>query len=124
MLNEEKNKKSEGVEDSNFSHWTRTDVFLPGWTSPVGPRLLTQHFVPFQARFVCLPERITCPSDPDVLQKTKVADLVAHQRIIENVCSLFVIGFDASGKGNQQGHLLVAPYTSTMIIVSLNHSLH
>lgn len=113
------------MEDSNFNHWNRTgkntDVFLPGWPSPVGPRLLTQHFVPFQAGLVRLPERITCPSDPDVLQKTKVADLVAHQGIIENVCSLFVIGFDAPGEGNKQGHLFAALYVSTTIIVRLYH---
>lgn len=87
----------------------------------MGPCLLTQHFVPFQARLVCLPECVTCPSDPDVLEKTEVADLVAHQGIIENVCSLFVIWFDASGKGREQGHLFAALYMSTTIIVSLNH---
>lgn len=74
----------------------------------MGPSLLTEHFVSFQARLICLPECITCPPDPDVLQKTEVADLVAHQGIIENVGSLLVIGFDAPAKGNEQGRLVAA----------------
>lgn len=68
----------------------------------MGPRLLAQHFVPFQAGLVRLPEGITCPPDPHVLQQTEVADLVTHQGVIENVRSLFVIGFDAPEKENKQ----------------------
>lgn len=90
------------MEDNHCIHWNgrveKTAVLLPGWPSPVGPGLLAQHFVSFQAWLVCLPECIPCPSNPDIFQKTEVADLVAHQGIIENVRSLFVIGLDASGK--------------------------
>lgn len=94
---------------------------LPGWSSPVGPGLLAEHFVPLQAGLVELPEGVARPADPHVLQQPEVPDLVAHQGFIENVCSLFVIGLDAPAKENQKGHLFVL-YTPTTIMVSLNHT--
>lgn len=71
----------------------------------MGPRLLAEHFVPLQAGLVGLPEGVTRPPDPHVLQEPEVPDLVAHQGLVENVCSLFFIGLDAPAKENQKGHL-------------------
>lgn len=94
---------------------------LPGWPSPVGPGLLAEHFVPLQAGLVGLPEGVARPPDPHVLQQPQVPDLVAHQGLVENVCSLLVIGLDAPAKENQKGRLLT-PYTPTNIAVTLNHT--
>lgn len=94
---------------------------LPGWPSPVGPGLLAEHFVPLQAGLVGLPEGISRPPHPHVLQEPQVPDLVAHQGFVENVGSLFVIGLDAPAKENQKGHLFTL-YTPTAITVSLNRA--
>lgn len=87
----------------------------------MGPGLLAEHFVPLQAGLVGLPEGVARPPDPHVLQQPQVPDLVAHQGLVENVCSLLVIGLDAPAKQNQKGRLLTL-YTPTNIPVTLNHT--
>lgn len=109
------------MEGGNFTQDRNIAVGLPGWPSPVGPGLLAEHLVPLEAGLVGLPEGVSRPAHPHVLQEPQVPDLVAHQGFVENVCSLFVIGLDAPAKGNQKGHLFVL-YAPTTIMASLNHT--
>lgn len=91
------------MQGGGFTQDRNIAVVLPGWPSPVGPGLLAEHFVPLQAGLVGLPEGVARPPHPHVLQEPQVPDLVAHQGFVENVGSLFVIGFDAPAKGKPKG---------------------
>lgn len=59
--------------------------------------MLAKHLVSFQARFIGLPEGVACPPHSDVLQKTQVPDLVADEALVEDVCRLLIVRFDAPG---------------------------
>lgn len=62
------------------------------------PGVLAEHFVAFQAGLVGLAEGVACPPHADVLHQTKVAHLMADQRLCEDVGCLLVIGLDATRK--------------------------
>ena len=70
----------------------------------MGPGPFAEHFVAFQARLVGLAEGVARSPHTHILHQAQVAELVADQRVIEDVGGLLVIGFDASGK-HKEGHI-------------------